>query len=335
MVWADNCRILAILAVVFLHVAGPGVQTTDDLSSGQWWIANIYDSLVRWCVPVFVMLSGALLLSRGKTESIFVFYKKRAARLLPPIVFWSFFYTAVSFVGGMVTGNAPSLLTLGKRLVLPHGHMWFLYMIAGLYLVAPFLRTLLRNTAKREILFLVILLFVLSAINTAYQRLSGQADTLFTNWFLTFLPYFILGHLISESTLEPRRIILLLVVVLSALLTALGCFLVARSYGLKLGLYFYAYVSVTVIPMSISMMFLMRRLTAPMTRVSVTRRLSGLVLGIYLVHPLVLRLLRCGGIIATRYNALISIPLVSFAAFVASATIAWCIHAIPYLRRTI
>lgn len=57
MVWLDNARIAAIFAVVLLHVAAEIVNGTA-IGSEFWWFGNIYDSLVRWCVPIFVLESG-------------------------------------------------------------------------------------------------------------------------------------------------------------------------------------------------------------------------------------------------------------------------------------
>ena len=67
MVWLDNSRIIAILAVVFLHVSA-GVVTESVIGTESWWVGNLYDSLVRWCVPVFVMISGAVLLDHSKKK---------------------------------------------------------------------------------------------------------------------------------------------------------------------------------------------------------------------------------------------------------------------------
>ena len=83
MIWLDNSRILAVCGVVFLHVAA-GVVLGHEVGTGDWWFGNVYDSVVRWCVPVFVMISGALLLDPGKKEDLSTFYKKRLARVLLP-----------------------------------------------------------------------------------------------------------------------------------------------------------------------------------------------------------------------------------------------------------
>src|SRR3546814_17201773 len=72
--------------VVILHVAATRFGTFDD----QWWASNFYDSLARSCVPLFLMITGVLLL--GKQESLPAFLSKRFARILPPLLFWSLFY---------------------------------------------------------------------------------------------------------------------------------------------------------------------------------------------------------------------------------------------------
>ena len=88
MVWLDNSRLIATFAAVFLHVAA-GVVVYSNPGSQYWWAGNIYNSFVRWCVPVFVMVSGALLLNPNKMESMETFYKKRLSRILIPLLFWA------------------------------------------------------------------------------------------------------------------------------------------------------------------------------------------------------------------------------------------------------
>ena len=78
MVWLDNARIVAIFAVVLLHAAA-GIVNGTVIGSEYWWFGNICDSSVRWCVPVLVMISGALLLDPNKDEDTLTLYKKRAS----------------------------------------------------------------------------------------------------------------------------------------------------------------------------------------------------------------------------------------------------------------
>src|ERR1700679_1783645 len=90
--WMDNLRALATFGVIFLHVSylllGKFDKTPGTFKT--WWAGNIYDSSVRFCVPVFLMLSGALVL--GNHMPLTIFLKRRFTRLLFPFIFWSIIY---------------------------------------------------------------------------------------------------------------------------------------------------------------------------------------------------------------------------------------------------
>jgi surface polysaccharide O-acyltransferase-like enzyme len=75
--YTDFIRALAIIAIVFLHVFSPIAQDFSGYPLGWWWIANIVYSCARPAIALFVMISGLLLLSPGKEESISTFFKKR------------------------------------------------------------------------------------------------------------------------------------------------------------------------------------------------------------------------------------------------------------------
>src|SRR3712207_2098915 len=89
--WVDNLRIVAAFAVVVIHVSS-GVMDEQATGSTNWWIGNLYNSMMRWCVPAFVMVSGLLLLDPSKNESIRLFYRKRTRRVLVPLLFWTMFF---------------------------------------------------------------------------------------------------------------------------------------------------------------------------------------------------------------------------------------------------
>lgn len=78
-------RTLAIFMVIVVHVCAAPFKVMD----ASWLSINVVDSLARWCVPVFFMLSGALLL--GKDEPLSVL-KKRIIKIILPLIFWSYVY---------------------------------------------------------------------------------------------------------------------------------------------------------------------------------------------------------------------------------------------------
>jgi surface polysaccharide O-acyltransferase-like enzyme len=75
--WADNLRVIAIFSVILVHVMDPLFENNPSVSP-VWWIGNIYGSFVRYCVPIFVMLTGALILP--KDYELKYFLKKKFIR---------------------------------------------------------------------------------------------------------------------------------------------------------------------------------------------------------------------------------------------------------------
>lgn len=133
-------RIAATLAVLMLHAGG---VMSPSLSGSPFW--SEFNSILRvlcfWAVPVFVIVSGYCLLGRGMP--VLEFYRRRAARIFLPLIAWSAFYLmfrALSKTGfsGRELGRA-----LWEGSV--YYHLWFLYMILGLYALAPWYEKLRRK----------------------------------------------------------------------------------------------------------------------------------------------------------------------------------------------
>jgi fucose 4-O-acetylase-like acetyltransferase len=104
-VWADLIRVVALTAVILLHIAAVPVTHFKDLPIEKWWWANAYDSLARPCIPLFVMLSGALLLT-GREWNPGTFVRKRVRKVVIPFVAWSAIYFAWN---GVVNDGAVSV----------------------------------------------------------------------------------------------------------------------------------------------------------------------------------------------------------------------------------
>ncbi|WP_407332995.1 acyltransferase [Enterovibrio sp. 27052020O] len=336
MAWLDNARILAILAVVMLHVAADFVFDAQ-LGSTLWWIGNVYDSAVRWCVPVFVMISGALLLDPSKTESLQEFYKKRVSRLLVPLVFWTAVYLGWQLVKGVIKNQPESLSTLLLSVLngTPYYHMWFLYMIVGLYLFTPFFRMVVMQASENALWVLVVAGMSLAAINAGVEKLNGQEAGLFINWFLLYVPYFFLGYLLRQTERYPSFRLIIGVFFAAFVMTALGFYFLAWVSSVKIGLYFYDYLSISVIPMSVSMMFIFKRKSQPLWNPHVTKVLASLTLGVYLIHPMVLEILNFVGVGAMSFSPLISIPIVTFVVYLLALFAAWVMSQLPLFRRCI
>ncbi|MBR5275795.1 MAG: acyltransferase family protein [Bacteroidaceae bacterium] len=162
--WIDCMRVLACFLVVFSHSCDAFVaQFNNDYATFLQGCA--LGSLVRPCVPLFVMMSGVLLLPvRGTMTE---FYSKRMKRLVVPLVFWSLVLPLAYFfyLNYGVTSNSPFIdmslftweMTLRKLYTFVFNFnydttpLWYLYMLIGLYFIMPILSAWLKDATRKEL----------------------------------------------------------------------------------------------------------------------------------------------------------------------------------------
>ncbi len=161
--WVDFMRVLACFLVVFSHSCDAFVAQFDN-DYGTFLQGCALGSLVRPCVPLFVMMTGVLLLPiRGTMTE---FYSKRLKRLLVPLVFWSLALPVAYFVylNYFVSSTSPFIdmsaftweMTLRKMYTFVFNFnydttpLWYLYMLVGLYLIIPVFSAWLQNVSQKE-----------------------------------------------------------------------------------------------------------------------------------------------------------------------------------------
>lgn len=193
----DLLRVAACFMVVLLHVSAINFQQFG----GGWWAANFWDSLSRACVPIFFMISGATLLV--KSEMVSVFLRKRASRILIPLVFWSSLYLWWLQHNGVETGNWLLAILKGPTMY----HLWYFYAAIGVYLFVPMLRRFYQGASDSERRYFLVIWFVVQSVYPTAQAiygmsLSGQcgylqlgilADVYYLQSFSGYIGYMVLG----------------------------------------------------------------------------------------------------------------------------------------------
>lgn len=158
-IWVDWMRVAACLMVMVVHatepfyIGGPGAQI---LTEGDAWWASFFDSLVRSCVPLFVVASSYLQFPLHYPTSQFL--RRRAVRVLVPFAVWTLVY---ALLWGQPAENLRSLLLNFNYAA---GHLWFVYMLVGLYLLMPLLSPWAERVTKRELQFYLLLSFLTTLI---------------------------------------------------------------------------------------------------------------------------------------------------------------------------
>ena len=179
----DALRGVAAFFVVLLHVTA---LRLDETSDPQWAAINLLNGLTRWTVPVFVMLSGAFLSGR-RNEDTRGLWAKRVGRTAGILLFWNIVYFFARTKG--------TALPSPHDLIYPNAyHLWFMYLLTGLYALQPLLRRI--ATGRTEGCF-VALWAVLCIVPLTFGAYGGvTAPTAFR--FVGYAGYFVLGHFLYE-----------------------------------------------------------------------------------------------------------------------------------------
>jgi len=291
----DAIRLFATVAIVLLHTAANGVNRLAP-GSADWWLANLIDSACRAGVPLFLLLSGALLLNRTH-QSATQFYRNRLQKLALPLVLWSLFYLLWSALKAQVKHQPYSLDTAADQLLAgaPYFHLWFIYMLAGVYLLLPPLRRFWQQlTPAQQTLFCWLALILQQSLHGLYFLLA-LPEPPWPLWALGYLPYLLLGAWLTRpQQATPIRsplwsgAALLVLIGISAWL-----YHWQRDAGLSEPFYYsYHRMSLPVLLCALLLWQLLQPL--PPLRSRLLQAIRRHSLGIYCAHPLFLDLTEFG-----------------------------------------
>lgn len=194
--YLDVLKALSILLVVIIHVSANGLSELE-VSSSDWMVCNIFDSISRCAVPIFVMISGAIFLHPDKKVNL----KKSLTHLIIPLVFWTIFFAIFATVGKYRSINAESISYFIKTLIKP-SFTWFLYMIIGCYISIPLLRRIVSEKKVEEYFLLVWLgYYVILPWGYRLPFAGHYLESILSQFqlpmFVGFTGYFVLGHYIN------------------------------------------------------------------------------------------------------------------------------------------
>ncbi len=293
----DTARVVACFMVVVLHVAAINFYSFDD--HGQWWASNFYDSLTRTCVPLFLMITGVLLMR--KQESLPQFFKKRFVRIIPPLLFWSLFYMAWNSWQGEHYGRWYEWITAMANGPVTF-HLWYLYAIVGIYLFVPFLRKIWHATKQSERKLYLALWASASCWPTLKVLFDIDVDALEVYGigpFFGLIGYLFLGAYVHDVYVEhPAKrqywLLSLGLFVLFSVLTMLATYAYSAREGEPDPL-FYDYLSPFVLVSSIYAFNVLYGLGARLGKsldvgvdVPGLKQLSACTLGVYCIHIFIL-----------------------------------------------
>jgi len=329
----DVLRTGACLAVILLHLAATIVMDPELFGSVHWHISNAINAATRWCVPVFVMLSGSLLLDPQKHLSPRAFWTKRMSRLLPAILVWPaiyFAWRAFYWHEPITLGIIAHDVVIGR----PYIHLYFVFLIAGLYLVTPFLARALGSLSLPEIRQLILIIAGLAIGANLFDFLASSAFTM----FVPYLAYYLGGWYCANILVARPRICGLAIGGAIIIITVLTALLVSvLGFDDRWSFYFCEDFSPTVMVMAVAIFMLTLRGSVPSRLETLAQQLAPWTLGVYLAHPIVVELLRYGyfHLVPILLRPPYYVPVTFFMTCILTFGLIALMHQVPGLRRIV
>lgn len=333
--WVHWLRVLAACAVVANHACAKDF-IQHPVTGSAWQSMAAFEALTRGCVPAFVMISGALLLDPARELPLGKLFRKYFLRILIALVFWSLAY-AVLYTGLYLRAPLAEVLEAAR---VGYSHLWYLYMLLGLYLVTPLLRPLAR---ERETLRYFVLLAAVFSILLPTLGSFGLlpltryfASRLDIHAVLGYAGYLVLGRLLAtaETTRRQRAWVYALAIAASlaaALIDGLGSAARGEVYTPLLHEF-----TPNAALQAAAVFLLLREWTRGRETPRLIRRLSELSFGIYLIHEIPIDFLRrfCG-LGTLTVHPLLSVPLITLLSVALSAAATALMKRIPYLKNLV
>ena len=359
-VWLDVVRFIAMFTVVCCHCTDPFnfyPGTAPNIGEIKLWGA-IYGSVLRPCVPLFVMITGALLLPvRGDTST---FYKKRIPRVFYPFLIWSVLYNLFPWITGLLGLNPQIILdffpyageevmqqsfsvSLKYILMIPFNfsilavHMWYIYLLIGLYLYLPVFSAWVEKASERAKLMFLLAWGVTLLLPYYYQFVSNYLWGT-CSWnsfgmlyaFAGFNGYLLLGHYLKNLEWSLKKTLAIGIPMFAAgyAVTFLGFRHITAlpEYTDEMLELFFTYCSLNVVMMTIPVFMLAKKVKVNSERMK--KALANLTVcgfGIYMIHyfftgPSVV-LMR-----AINMPIGLQIPVAAILAFAVSWGLVWLIY---------
>lgn len=222
-IYLDYLRTLAIFGVLLNHVSNNWINAT----SLNNWIAMAYNSFGRIGVPLFLMLTGILLLNNKLPIKDFI--KRRYPRVIKPFLFWMtllILYTLFVITPAHLS-SPPWLFAIRHYLT----DRWYVWMILGVYLIIPIMASFIKGTKLEGVKYFLIIWLITTGLVTLSVIFHFSLHYLDLAIFSGPIGYLMLGYYLhnKEFSLDPKKIITISLIVF-IMATFIKCLILKQTY---------------------------------------------------------------------------------------------------------
>lgn len=319
--YLEQLRAIASVLVVVIHVSSQHWKVVDVYSL-DWQVMNIYDSFARVAVPLFVMISGAIFLNPKREVKIKDLYTKYVKHIALVLVIWSLFYALFYYFR-----NGETFEKMMTRFIGGHFHLWYLFMLIGLYMITPILRKIAESKTLTEY-FLLLSLVLTSFLPTLikfpmFKWMSDPFSSLHYHFTLGYSSYYLCGHYLHEYELSKNKQRLLYFLGIVGVLFTIGSSTYMSYLNGVAYKGFYNNFCIGVVLEAVAMFTYLKYHPLKIQRLPLF--MAKYSFGVYLVHILVLNELKTMGIHTLMCSSIFSIPLLIVLVYGLSLSISFCL----------
>ncbi|WP_034445248.1 acyltransferase [Butyrivibrio sp. AE2032] len=342
--YLDIAKVASMIGVIVVHT---GAISWYEAPFGvyPWGVLNVFDMLGRFSVPVFLMISGYLFLNPQRPVNSSDIFKRYIPRLLCAFFFWSFLYALIT--SGFMTSRSLAG-GVGEKLLHDTSagryHMWYIFTIAGLYIITPALRPVAAD--RKAMRYFLLTSFILTYLIPTLQLipivskytfwLTGRFDLSHISGYVL---YYLAGYYFGTEDLSPKqRKIIYAFGIGSALImfVVVSVMIISQQYPAHT-YHEYTNAGMPLFGLSAFVFFRYRfKDVDPDTKIMrAIIQLSKMNLGIYLVHDFGLIAFRKIGLKPVMVAPFIMLPIMALADYAISFCIVFVISHIPVLKKWI
>lgn len=227
----DLLKIICCISVIIIHVSANYINDIKNYKNEMFYI-NLLNSITRFAVPCFIMISGYFAISNRKKDNYITFYKKKVKTIIIPMIIFTLIYFVTSILclaSGIYRRSLGSVLIALITGKLEY-HMWYLYMMVFIYLITPILWKVKDKIGEGNFKNVGIILLIISI---PFALTSTHKFSYDIGYSIYFLGYYIVGYSIAKKTTNKSNTKFWLYLILGLVILFINSFI--RLYALKHG----------------------------------------------------------------------------------------------------
>lgn len=201
-------RFICCLFVIMIHVIEGWLITNPKINDFRFLFdCVLIQPFIRTAVPIFVMISGSLLLNPDKNISIDKL-KTYISKMILILLTFGLFYCTIESIFNFGFSNMFLVIKTSIKNLFEEkswAHLWYIYMLIGLYIITPILREFVKNDNKKNVNFILISLFILSVFIPTFNQIFNLQITTFKLNSLVYIFIYLLGYYIANTSIISKK----------------------------------------------------------------------------------------------------------------------------------